>query len=169
MKAITHCLESTLAWKDPVPGVPTFELSSGGDLLATLALEPLCRTRATAETAEGTWTLEESGILSATLHVREEGSTGDLAVFHPGFLGRGRLRFGNGVSFRWRHHPLQHSWTLEGEGGETLLTFRREPEPPGQPWPRQTRAGLDISPAGRANPRVPLLAALGWYLVLRHA
>ena len=169
MKAITHCLESTLAWKDPVPGVPKFELSSGGELLATLAYEPLCRTLATAETAEGTWTIQETGILSTTIHVREEGSTGDLAVFHPGFLGRGRLRFGNGVTFRWRHHPLQHSWSFCGEDGETLLTFRREPELAEKPWPHSTRAELDISPAGRSNPRIPLLAALGWYLVLRHA
>lgn len=168
MKAITNTTASSLEWREPTALEPRFELHSGDEVLATMALEPLCRTLATAETAEGTWTFRQTGILSTTVHVREVGSDQDLAVFHPGFPGRGTLRFASGMSFRWRRDHPGGSWSFRGEDGKPLLTLRLEKEPPGVPWPHRTQAEVEISPAGRSNPRIPLLTALGWYLILLH-
>jgi hypothetical protein len=165
MNTLMHAV-TTLEWREPVAREPHYELRSGDDLLATLALEPLRRTLATVRTPEGTWTFLQTGILSATVYVREEGSSQDLAVFQPGFLGRGTLRFGNGVRFRWRRAPHHGGWSFLGGDGETVLTLRLRPVPAGEPWPHRLQGEVHLGPAGHSNPRVPLLAALAWYLVL---
>lgn len=166
MNAIQNTTATYLEWQEPVPQEPRFELHSGEEVLATLALEPLCRTLATAKTQEGTWTFEQTGILHSRVHVLEAESGQEIAVFNPGFLGRGVLRFGNGVAFSWRRESHHGGWSFRGGDGEILVTLKLKPSPPDEPWPRRTQAEVHFEAAGQSNPRTPLLAALGWYLIL---
>lgn len=166
MKAIRNFTAPPLEWLDPVVREPRYELHAGDEVLARLALKPLCRTFATAETADGTWTFRETGILSTLVHIREEGAQTDLAQFHPGFLGRGILRFVDGESFRWRREHPRGGWAFRDMKGKAVLTLRLEPPPAGEPLPHRTRAEVEIGPDSRANPRIPLLTAFGWYLLV---
>ena len=163
MVAITHSSATALAWKALAALEPRFELRDGGEPAASLVFDSAATTRATAETPEGTWTFERPGLLSGAVHVREAGADLDMAVFHPGLLGPGHLRFANGVTFTWHHHGLgPGAWSFRGEGGETLVVLRQGGGP-GAP-----EALVEIPSAGRFMPRVPLLATLGWYLILLH-
>lgn len=169
MKAIINTTASFLEWRDPVPAEPRYELWAGEDLLATLAFESPCRTLARVETTEGRWTLQQSGFLRPSLHLREEDSDLDLAVFHPALLGHGHLQFTNGVTFHWRHEGLGAAvWSFRGDGGEVLITLKLEPDTETGPGAHRIQAEVEVTPAGHFSPRVPLLAALGWYLILLH-
>ncbi|MDP1831435.1 MAG: hypothetical protein Q8K67_05205 [Geothrix sp.] len=169
MKPISNTTASSLEWKDPVAGGPRYELWAGEDLLAALSFGSPCRTLATVETVEGHWTLQQAGFLRPTVHLREEDSDLDLAVFHPGLLGHGQLQFTNGVTFHWRHEGLGSAvWSFRGDGGEVLITLKLEPDLETGPGPHRIQAEVEVTPAGHFSPRVPLLAALGWYLILLH-
>lgn len=169
MKAIVNTTASSMEWKEPVATEPRYELWAGEDLLATLAFGTLTRGLATVETAEGRWTLQQAGFLRPSILIREEESDLDLAVFHPGFLGWGRLRFTNGVTFHWRHAAFGvAAWVFRGDSGEVLISLKLEPDLEKGPGPHRIQAVVEVTPAGHFSPRVPLLAALGWYLILLH-
>lgn len=169
MKAIINTTASSLEWRDPAHAKHQFELWAGEDLLATLTFGSPDRTIATVETSEGGWTFQQAGFLRPSILLREEGSDLDLAVFHPGLLGHGRLRFTNGVTFRWRHEGLGSlTWSFRSDGGEVLIAIKLEPDTEEGPGPHRVQAEVEVTPAGHFSPRVPLLAALGWYLILLH-
>lgn len=169
MKAITNTTTSSLEWRESSAAEPRYELWAGEDLLAALSFGSPCRTIATVETREGRWTFQQAGFLRPTVLLREEDSDLDLAVFHPGLLGHGRLRFTNGVTFHWRHEGLGSvAWSFRGDGGEVLIALKLEPDAETGPGPHRVQAEVEVTPAGHFSPRVPLLAALGWYLILLH-
>lgn len=165
MRAERHSTTPSLEWMDPKVREPRYELHAGDEVIARLTLEPLCRTFATAETRAGTWTFKQVGILASLVHIRELGAGEDLAVFHPGFLGRGTLTFGDGETFYWRPDHHRGAWSFRDWDGKAVLTLRLEPAPPGEPWPHRTKAEVEIPPERRAGPRLPLLTAFGWYLI----
>jgi len=166
MKAEKNPTSPSLEWLDPKVREPRFELHAGDEVIARLTLEPLCRTFATAETADRSWTFKQTGILASLIHIREKGASQDLAVFHPGFLGRGVLTFADGETFSWRHDHRGGAWSFRDRDGEVVLTLRLEPSPSGEPWPHRTRAEVEIPPERRTGPNIPLLTAFGWYLIV---
>lgn len=173
MNAITDSTtgptRSSLEWKEPQAAEPRYELWAGEDLLATLSFGSPCRTLGTVETEEGRWTFQQAGFLRPSILVREEESDLDLAVFRPGLLGHGRLRFTNGVVFQWRHEDLgSATWSFRGDGGEVLVALKLRDDGEEGPGPHRVQAEVEVTPAGHFSPRVPLLAALGWYLILLH-
>jgi hypothetical protein len=169
MKAIINTTASSLEWREPETAEHRYELWAGEDLLAALAFDSPSPTLATVETVEGRWTLQQAGFLRPSIRVREQDSDLDLAVFRPGLFSRGHLRFTNGVAFHWRHEGLgSATWSFRGDGGEVLITLKLElPEETG-PGRHRIQAEVEVTPAGHFSPRVPLLAALGWYLILLH-
>lgn len=167
MKAIINTTASSLEWRDLEVGNHLYELWAGEDLLATLAFGSPSRTLATVETVEGSWVFQQAGFLLPSIRVRELDSDLDLAVFHHGFLGHGHLRFTNGVTFHWRHEGSgSATWSFRGDGGEVLITLQLEPATETGSGPHRIQAEVKVTPAGHFSPRVPLLAALGWYLIL---
>lgn len=168
MRAMWNATKPPLEWVDPMVRVPKYELHAGDEVLARLSLEPLCRTFATVETADGCWTFKQTGVLATLVHIREAGADQDLAIFHPGFLGRGLLRFSDGETFQWRRAHHDGGWSFQYRDGSVLLTLRLETPDPHEPWPRRTRVEVDIAPEGRGHPRVSLLTAVGWFLMLLH-
>lgn len=169
MKSILDTGTSSLEWRDPIPTAPHFELWADGDLLATLDFTTPSLDLAAVRTVEGDWVLQRSGFLRPSVHLREEGSETDLAEFHRGFLGGGHLRFTNGVTFHWRHEGLTSAtWSILGEGGEVLVSLSLEHNEAIGTGPHKVQAEVKVTPAGHFTPRLPLLAALGWYLILLH-
>lgn len=167
MNAKNQPTATSLEWRDPVATEPRFELWSGRDQLASLAFASPCRTLALAETPEGSWTFRRTGFLTTLIHLREEGANHDFAVFHPGLLGRGSLRFTNGLSFHWRPAG-QGAWSFAGPDGEVLLRLKPEAPRSIEGEAPRTQAEVEITAAGRFSTRISLLAALGWYLLLLH-
>lgn len=181
MNASLQHVTTLLEWKEPVALEPRFELHSGEEVLATLSFQPLCRTLATATTLEGTWTFEQTGILSSRVYVLEAATGQEIAVFSPGFMGRGLLRFDNGVAFAWRREPHQGGWSFRGwrrrtpdhpEGRTGALQRAlaasdpgRGPHPPS--WPFQSQdsvaggTGLVPDPAPPVGPLVDSEAPSG--------
>lgn len=165
----TTTAPAVLAWRAVQGFEPRYELRDGEELLATLAFDSPTTTRAVAQSAEGTWAFERREHPSALVRVREEGADRDLAEFHPGLLAPGHLRFPGGPDFRWRHEGLgSRAWSFRGGQGEVLLRFRLERETTGGSGPSGPRGAVEVTAAGRFAQRVPLLAALGWYLLLLH-
>ncbi|GLH71992.1 hypothetical protein GETHLI_04940 [Geothrix limicola] len=167
MNTLMQATLTNLEWREPVAQEPRYELHFEDEVLATLVFEPLCRTLATAKTREGTWTFLQTGILSSTFYIRQEGSRLDLAEFHPAFLGRGLLRFSKDESYSWRREPHHGGWSFYAADGERLVTLCVEPPPPKEPWPHREQAEVRLGPAGLPHPRVSLLMAFGWYLLLQ--
>jgi len=169
MKAILDTTTTVLEWKEPDAGHPHYELWAAGDLLATLVCETPSLDLAAVRTTEGDWTLRRSGFLKHAVLLREAGSEVDLALFHRGLMGGGYLRFTNDVTFHWRHEGLASAtWSFLGEGGELLVSLQLEPADDFRLGTHRVQAEVQVTPAGHATPRLPLLAAVGWYLILLH-
>lgn len=169
MKSILDTTTTALEWKEPIAGDLHFELWADGDLLATMVFATPSLDGATVRTTEGDWTLRRSGFLKHAILLREEGSDVDLALFHRGLLGGGHLRFTNDVTFHWRHEGLASAvWSFVSDGGEVLVSLKLEPREELGPGSRKVQAEVQVTPEGHFLPRLPLLAAMGWYLMLLH-
>jgi hypothetical protein len=101
MKPFPAATTTQLEWLQPKTFERYYELRSGGDLVGTLCWERLLSDLATAETAYGTWTLEQIGILNQRVEVRD-GATGSLvATYYPKLMGNGVLQFADGRELEW--------------------------------------------------------------------
>lgn len=108
---------------------------------------------ATVEAASGSWTLKRVGWFRTRVTVRVAGSTENLAVFTPTWLGSsGTLVFGDGRSYRWactKSFGREH--TLFRADGQAVLKFRG-----GRRMRLETTDG---------ESDLPLLAAISHYLL----
>ena len=90
-----------LEWTQPRVFDRFFELREGQTPVGTLVWEGVLSRLATADTCLGSWEIEEIGLLSRTVEVRET-STGSLAAtFAASLMGDGTLEFAYGRRLRW--------------------------------------------------------------------
>ncbi len=134
---------------------------------ATLAWRRGLFPPADGETSEGRWELRPRGFWRSRILVTPAGSEAPVATFLPGWTG-GVLKFEDGRRFRWRRVSWWRlQWVFESADGTPLVRLRHR-----FAWLRAA-ATIVIEPAAAEAPEAPLLALLGWYLMLlarrRHA
>ncbi len=162
MKSMREVAGGELDWVQPARTKQAFELHSGDEVFGTLVWARM--SLATCETADGSWTFKREGFWHPRITVRLVGSDDNVALFSPNWggggtldiVGRQQLRFGS-ANF-WRSQ-----WDWFDAADKPLVHFK-------------SRQGLfklegqvEIEPQAIASPDVPLLVALGWYLLVLFA
>jgi hypothetical protein len=101
MKPFPDRTAMALEWIQPRTFDRYFELRAGNDLLGTLCWGGMLSNLAAAETVYGSWTLEQIGILSQRVEVREAGTERLAATYYPKLMGNGVLEFVDGRVLEW--------------------------------------------------------------------
>lgn len=152
-----------MRWVQPEQRERRFELRSGDDVVARLDWQKMLGTLATARTAAGEWTFKRSGFLSPRVTARAPGSDADVAIFVPAVNGNGTLET-VGRKFAWKNVSFWgNSWAFLSQDGKPLVTFK-----PGCGLDTILRLETQVSvaPDAAGLPELPLLLALGWYLMM---
>ena len=169
MDRISDLAGQSLEWLQPKTLERHFELQAGPAQLATLTFHSAWGTLATADTADGVWTFKRVGFLNPQVTVRVAGSPDNLAVYQPKFWGDGTVTFAGGVAFRWQ--PINFwatEWAFGGEGDTPLIRFKPGAEKHRLSDMFKTQAIVEMEPDESIRPFVPLLVALGMYLIILH-
>jgi hypothetical protein len=162
MLTFTDVSATALTWSQPDAFRRAFELRAGDDLVATLTWQKLFGSLALAEVAGSQWTFKREGFLSPRVSVRAAGSEHDLGTFRPGWTGSGTLQLTGGAAYRWAPQNFWAThWAWLGTDEQRLLLFK----------PRaallKNEAALELAAPALAD--TPLLATLGWYLLVLYA
>jgi hypothetical protein len=134
----------------------------GTDAFATLVMRRSlwADPGAQAEAADGRWVLRHQGFLRSRVLVALEGVESPLATYQSHWR-RGVVRFESGREFIWRRPSFwSFAWVFEDPGVGPVMRFRRRFSL-GRPAAR-----LELDPSAGRLGEAPLLACLGWYLLL---
>jgi hypothetical protein len=150
-----------LVWTQPKAMSRTFELRSGDALIGQLRFEKPCGSLASAEVAAEKWTFKREGFLAPRVTVRAPNSVPDLAIFRPHWGSGGTLDFRDCLRLRWRCTNFWGSqYAFVGGDDRALVRFGHHE------GFFKTSARLEIDPSSAAIAELPLLVALGWYLMI---
>jgi|AGTN01.2.fsa_nt_gi hypothetical protein len=157
--------DTSLKWVQPDANKRSFELQSGnGDLIATLAWEKPFGTLATAQAAEGTWSFKRVGFFNNRVTIRTPGSESDLAVFRPGWGYEGTLE-SPGRTYRWKNIKFfGGKWGFLGPDGAEYVSFEYTG---GMDSLLKIQGSVSLLPGAPVGRDMPLLLALGWYIMVR--
>ena len=163
MRPMAEVGDREWVWDQPRRFAEHFELRASGELIATLnheaGLSPMRPFH--AETAEGAWTLKRRHFLVPSYDVRRRGEPIALAQFQPGWLGRGRLGVHGGPEYGWKLESLwRFEWAWIDAAGSPVISFR-----PKFAFAR-ARARVEVTGTGLRLAELPVLALLGWILML---
>lgn len=160
MRAVREFPSRELQWVQPERLNRHFELRHGDDLLGTLRWEKACGSLATGVVAESQWTFKRGGFLRPHVTVREAGSPDTIAVFEASW-GAGTLECPGSRRFRWAPSDFWRSrWTWGCAGCPEIAAFSSDPKF------MKKEGRLEVSTQGAELPELPLLALLGWYLLI---
>lgn len=150
-----------LVWTQPKAMSRVYELRSADTLIGHLRFEKSCGSLASAEVASQKWTLKRVGFLAPRVTVRSANLEADIAVFRPHWGSGGILRFADGHEAHWRSTNFWGSqWAFVGSDNHIVVQFRHH-----EGFARAS-AQLEFERSRAALPESPLLAALGWYLIV---
>lgn len=156
--------DTNLKWVQPSAKRLDFDLRAGDEVLATLSWEKMFGTLATARTAETTWTFKRVGFFNARVTVRSPGSDADIAVFKPSWGYGGTLEV-RGQAYTWKKLDFWgNKWGFVWHDGNVLLTFKYDI---GLDRLFRVEASVELTPGSvSTNADMPLLATLGWYIMI---
>jgi hypothetical protein len=150
-------------WHQPRATRPEFELREDRAVIASLVVHSSFGTLATATAGTACWTLKRVGFFQQRVSVRACGSEESLGEFVNGtWAGGGTLVMSDGRRFNATTNWWNTKWQVEDESGRVLLRFDY-----GGVF--RLHADVEIPPASRDLPELPLLLTLSWYLVVMHA
>jgi len=167
MEVFSAAPGSKLFWVQPRALEREFELRSECGLCGRLRFEKALGTLATADSAQGRWTLKRSGFLNPRVTIRKSGRYADVAVFWPKLWGGGWVDFADGNRFQWKSFNFWGTaWGFAGVREELLFTMKPGAEKTKLSDLLKTQAVVEIvtHPDGLAE--MPLLIMLGWYLMI---
>lgn len=160
LTSITSVDRSALRWLRGEGASTEYTLSAGDTPVAVLRWERATGARATADTAEGPWTLDRAGRLFP--HITARTAAGPLPVARLTLrLGHHEIEIGGGGVYRLsRAGALVPAWRLLDPAGREIAHI--EPVPDGR-----RLAGGAVLTSGTISPRELLLAVvLSWYLIV---
>lgn len=153
-----------LRWTQPNPFARVYHLQDGEQILSSLQWQKPWGSLALASSPAGEWTFRRDGLWRARIEIHAAGSGADVGIFRQGFGGSGTLEMADGRLFHFAASNAWHrEWDWLDADHERLMRFRA------RQGLRTAESQLTIEPAGRDHPDLPLLSALGWYLLLLHA
>ena len=157
-------------WSQPKVLERTFELREGDHLFGTLHFEKSWGSLAMASLAAGEWTFKRAGYFRPRVTVRRRGQEADLAIYRPKGWGlEGELQFAGSRSYGWRSANFWATqYAFLDSAGRALVTFK--PGTEDKKWSDlfKFQALVEIDPSAQGLPELPLLVALGWYLMILH-
>ncbi len=151
---------SALRWVRTRDRPGAFSLRAGDSEVATLRWERPGGSLATAEAAEGAWTLKRAGFLQPTVLVQPVGLAKVVARLSA-HLSRHEITIDGGATYRLRHvSHLLPSWRLTNGQGEELFHLEPVAEK------RTLSGGAVIGSRSPKDPVLALLLVLSWYFVV---
>lgn len=154
---------SSIEWRQPGAFCRTYELRGGDSLLATLHFVKMLGSLAEGEVHDTKWTFKRSGFLSPKATARIAGSEADLIHYEPNWSGqKGIFRLPGGEVLDFRSANFWCSeWTLTDAHGQQVLRYHTK-------GVLHSGADLDVNPAARERPDLPLLILFTWYVLVLH-
>ena len=148
-----------LEWRQPEALHRLYQLTRGGEVIATLCFEKRSGSLATGESGKNQWTLKRTGFRSPRVSVREAGSEADVAIFTPGWTGSGWLTFNSDRRYQLRSMNFWATeWDFEAEDGSPTVILTG-------PHGIFKQGGHLRATESRATlPETPVLHLLIWYL-----
>ena len=157
---IVELIGREMEWMQPSVWKMEYELRSLDQLIATLRFRSSFGSFATAESADGCWTLKRVGFFQIRATIRACGSDTEIATFKNNtWSGGGTLEFHDGSKLLATTNFWQTQLEFQTEAGETLVRF----ESGGLV---HLSAKVEIQPAAAGLPVLPLIVMLGWYLIV---
>jgi hypothetical protein len=153
--------EGPLLWTQPKAMRREYQLTNGDEIIGGLHFERIFSSCASAGVASQNWTFKKEGFIHPRFLVRIPNSDVNLAVFRLKWTGSGTLEYPDGRQIRWcRTSFWRPNWVfIQGEN-RPLLRFKQ------RIGLMKISARVEFDPADAAMPDLPMLAALGWYLLL---
>jgi len=159
-----------LIWSQPKALQRIFELRDGDRLLGTLSFSKSFGSLAEASLAAGDWTFKRVGYFRPRVTVRRRGQETDLAVYEPkGWGSEGELRFAGGRIYAWKPANFWATkFNFVDVAGKPLVAFK--PGAEDSIWSDlfKFQALVELDPSAGRVEELPLLLALGWYLMILH-
>jgi hypothetical protein len=138
-----------------------YQLSDGDKLIGWLRFEETFGSLASAEVASQNWMFKKEGFFHPRFFVRVPNSDVNLAVFRLKWTGSGTLEYPDGRQIRWRRTRFwRPKWVFVQGENRPLLRFKQ------RIGLMKISARVEFDPADAAMSDLPMLAALGWYLLL---
>ncbi|QOY88652.1 hypothetical protein [Paludibaculum fermentans] len=152
-----------LEWKQLSAFARAYELRSGDSVLASVEFKKVFGTLAEAKTAHEAWTFKRTGFLTPMVTARVAGSEQDVAHYKPGMMGtKGEIFLPGGEVLHMKSTSFWGSqWALMLGDGTALIKFQNQ-------GMLKHGAHVDIEPAARERPDLPLLLTLCWYILALH-
>lgn len=159
---IAEVADQPLVWVQPARMQQAFELHAPNEVAATLRFERASLAR--GEAADQQWTFKREGFWHPQVTIRMPGSDANVAVFKPAWAGGGTLEFPEGRVLRFGAANFWHTqWDWADPAGQPLVHFKSH----GGLF--KTEGEVEIESSARAVGELPLLAVLGWYLLILFA
>ena len=135
-------------------------LASGGHVYAKVTWGKGWGSLATAESADGRWTLKRVGFLRPKVTVRTEGSQSEMAVVAMDFGGGGKIAFTDARAYTFRRVGFWHPvLVLEDSAGRKVFTITHSTG-----LGRRVATFTLDEEAARSDWRTSLLAMVVWYI-----
>lgn len=152
-----------LEWRQPSAFARSYELKAGDSVLATVEFKKVFGTLAEARTAEQAWTFKRTGFLTPVVTARVAGTEQDIAHYKPGLMGtKGTLHLAGGEVLEMKSTNFWAShWALLDQQGEALLKFSNQ-------GVLKHGAHVEVAPSAAGRADLPLLLAMGWYILALH-
>lgn len=139
----------------------SYELRSETALFATLDWQSAFGSLAHARTHDASWTLKRTGFFRPRVTVRPMEKETDLAVFHPDWLGDGRVEFPNGKQWRWKCLSFWRSrYGFLADDDQPLIEYKANT------LKFVPSAGVVVAQSALGLAELPLLVVLGWYVTI---
>lgn len=114
---------------------------------------------AIAETADGIWKFKLEGFLFRQWVRVEVDGGGDKAIFQAQPSLNGMLEYGDGRAFYWDSNFWLTKWIWSNEEGQELMRVQRS-------LSIKAEGGVAIDSTFLDRTEIPLLAVLGWYVIM---
>lgn len=161
MKSIRNLLDRELKWVQPHALKMEYELRDGDDVVMTLRFRSMFGSLATAESADGCWTIKRVGFWQTRATIRASGDERDIAVFrNKTWAHGGTLELPDGRKYSANTNFWGTAFEFKTEAEEPLVKFRKIG------GVLHSSAMVEIQSAGASLPELPWLVALGWYLAV---
>jgi hypothetical protein len=161
MISIRKCVGRELSWmRRKTSRPPVYDLCDGNEIVATLRFHDGSGTSATAECADGCWTLTRRvGFIQTQVTIRKCGSDIDTAVSNSKtWSNRATIEQACGTTFLAGPSFWSSKFQIADASGETLIRFERRF---GIVEPKQV---IVIQPAAVELDETPWLALFGGYM-----
>lgn len=150
---------STLRWLRTGGTLPEYTLLAGETAVAVVRFAHRTGAAATAEIAEGTWSLDRRGFLGPHLTVRKEPNGSPVARL-TNRLGHHEIEVGGGGVYRVKRAGLLlPAWTVTDSAGRERLHVEAAAEH------RRLQGGAVLATGELPARELLLLVVLSWYLI----